>query len=42
MVRLLKRPTTAPPMAAMTKRAELAAEGVKVRLLIWSSKVRRR
>jgi hypothetical protein len=28
-VKLLKRPITAPPMAAMRKRAELAAEGGK-------------
>ena len=38
----LKRPITVPPMAAMTKRAELATDGVKVRVLIWSSNERRR
>ena len=42
MVKLLKRPTTAPPMAAIRKRAEFAGEGMKVWLLIWLSKLRSR
>src|SRR5215471_15205098 len=41
-VKLLKSPTTAPPIAAMTKRARWASESVNVRLLNCSSNERKR
>src|ERR1035437_9571065 len=42
MLKLLNKPTTAPPIAAIKNRAEFASEGMNVRLLICCSKLRRR
>jgi len=42
IVKLLNSPTTAPPIAAMRKRAELATDGTNVRVAICWSKVRKR
>ena len=42
IVKLLNRPTTAPPIAAIRKRAELAIEGTNVLVAIFCSKLRKR